>query len=515
MAGSDNLGNPTQGKLATLNLSQTNIVQYKYVNYADSLNSAYYKVWIDKGHYGYYDCFHTHDNIISSHMFRGCTALTTITLPSSAISIAIYAFQGCSSLTSIDLPNSITSIAGSAFADCIGLIDIYIPSSVTNLHENAFVRCTSLKAFNVSEQNLHYCDVDGVLFDKTKTILCRYPYAKATSYDIPEGVQCIGNSAFSGCSSLSQIAIPNGVDKIGDYAFKNCTGLVNITIPNGVDKIGNSAFYDCTGLTAIDLPNSITTIEALAFKGCTGLTAIDLPNNIITINIEVFKDCTGLAAIDLPNNITTIESYAFAGCTGLIAINLPNSLTTIESVAFVRCTGLVELTIPDSVIEIDPSSFGYCTGLTRVVLPNNSMFRMSNSSFEGCYNLSEIHSPNSTPPASARGCFGGGVNKETCLLYVPIGSKATYQSTPGWQDFINIIEENITTLPVIPTSDVVVRSVAHGLSIETKEKTPIAIYAVSGQKVHQAYVNGTTNIFLNKGVYIVKIKDENRKVIIK
>ena len=41
----------------------------------------------------------------------------------------------------------------------------------------------------------------------------------------------IGDNAFSGCSSLSEIVIPDSVYTIGANAFVNCTGLTNVLMP--------------------------------------------------------------------------------------------------------------------------------------------------------------------------------------------------------------------------------------------------------------------------------------------
>ena len=39
--------------------------------------------------------------------------------------------------------------------------------------------------------------------------------------------------------------IPDGVETIGDYAFSSCYGLMDITIPVSVISIGSMAFEDC------------------------------------------------------------------------------------------------------------------------------------------------------------------------------------------------------------------------------------------------------------------------------
>ena len=72
------------------------------------------------------------------------------------------------------------------------------------------------------------------------------------SVDIPNEIEslivtCIGESAFSDCSNLSNITLPEGLTTVGDMAFLNCSNLSNITLPEGVISIGNDAFKGCSG----------------------------------------------------------------------------------------------------------------------------------------------------------------------------------------------------------------------------------------------------------------------------
>ncbi len=100
--------------------------------------------------------------------------------------------------------------------------------------------------------------VDGILFDKDRTTIIKYPEGKQgiVEYKIPKGVTKIGDSAFSRCSSLTNIIIPEGVTSIGGEAFCECSSLTNITIPEGVTSIENNAFSGCSSLTNITIPEN-------------------------------------------------------------------------------------------------------------------------------------------------------------------------------------------------------------------------------------------------------------------
>ena len=336
------------------------------------------------------------------------SAKGAITIPSEidgkpVTSIGDSAFEDCTGLTSITISNSVTSIGYKAFYDCTGLTSITIPNSVTSIGDLAFEDCTGLTSINVASDNNYYSSNNGVLFNKKKTALIRYPEGKSqTSYTIPNSVTRIGYGAFRGCTGLTSITIPNSVTSIASWAFDGCTGLTSInvasgnnyysdnngvlfnkkktelirypegksqtsyTIPDSVTSIGNWAFDGCTGITSITIPNSVTSIGAHAFDGCTGLTSITIPNSVTSIGYMAFYGCTGLTSIAIPNSVTSIGNWAFFECTGLTSITIPNSVTSIGDGAFNSCTGLTSITIPDSVTSIGDKAFRDCTGLKDV-----------------------------------------------------------------------------------------------------------------------------------------------------
>ena len=281
-------------------------------------------------------------------------------------------------------------------------------------------------------------------------------------------------------------------DTISDYMFLNCIALRNVTLPNSVTSIGNSAFSGCTSLISITIPNSVTSIGDDAFYSCTRLTNITIPNNVTSIGDNAFYSCTSLTSITIPNSVTSIGNHAFAS-SGLTSVIIPNSVTSIGNYAFQDCSRLTSITIGNNVTSI------------------------GGSAFSGCSKLVEIYSKNPTPP-SVYGYTGGysfsNATKKACRLYVPTGSYALYLRS--W-DFDNIIETNfdITAINQINTDNTVIKSVANGIAIETKESTPVSVFNLSGQKVYQSVVNGNMEIPLNKGIYIVKMNNESEKIIVK
>jgi len=255
-------------------------------------------------------------------------------IPDTVKNIGNEAFIDCSELQSIEIPNSVTSIGYSAFYSCTSLTSIYIPNSVTSIDEYVFYDCCNLTEIIVDEDNLNFCDVDGVLFDKNKTELYRFPEGKSTlNYAIPDTVRNVGNNAFSNGVNLQSIEILNSVMSIGSSAFSDCESLQSIEIPNSVMSIGHSAFWGCSSLKSISIADSVTSIHDWAFFDCISLETISIPNSVTNIGNHVFKGCNSLKSIEIPDSVTSIGYGSFCDCNSLKSIIIPRSIDYIGNYA--------------------------------------------------------------------------------------------------------------------------------------------------------------------------------------
>lgn len=88
-------------------------------------------------------------------------------------------------------------------------------------------------------------DEFGVKYSKDWKRLLRAPESLSGKYSIRKGVKVIGDRAFCGCKSLTNINIPNSVTTIGRGAFSRCNSLTSITIPNSVVTIIGNPFCYC------------------------------------------------------------------------------------------------------------------------------------------------------------------------------------------------------------------------------------------------------------------------------
>ena len=136
---------------------------------------------------------------------------------------------------------------------------------------------TTTELINKTEQIINDYD------DKLISIIQR----DITEITIPEGVDKISTSAFSGCYNLTKVIIPDSVTLIGSYAFNTCSNLPSIVLPNSVTVIYAYAFINCTNLTDIVLPNSVTSITNNVFNNCTALKDVILGDGFNANNLNL------------------------------------------------------------------------------------------------------------------------------------------------------------------------------------------------------------------------------------
>ena len=300
-------------------------------------------------------------------------------------------------------------VTGIERISCYGSeIDLYIPACVTKITNPETSEFGSgIVSINVDESNPAFSSVDGVLFDKNKTVLLAYPRSNtSTAYTIPDSVTTIGDYAFCDCNSLTSVTIPDSVTTIGGYAFAWCYDLESITIPDSVTKIEASAFHYCPKLTSVTIPDSVTEIGDSAFNSCESLTTIELPDSIISIGDYAFESCGELAHITLPDSLQSIGKYAFAWCDSIESIILPEKVKAIGDFAFYSCDELAKITVDESnayfsndeygvIFNKDKTSLVFCPCDFETYTIPNGVTEICNSAFAGCEKLTNVIIPDS------------------------------------------------------------------------------------------------------------------------
>jgi len=92
---------------------------------------------------------------------------------------------------------------------------IVIPKNVESINCNPFFRCDSLENIIVEKENLYFSDVNGVLFNKEKTLLISYPEGKnEVNYTIPETVEKLNIDSFGYHTKINNLTIKSNVKEM-------------------------------------------------------------------------------------------------------------------------------------------------------------------------------------------------------------------------------------------------------------------------------------------------------------
>ena len=240
---------------------------------------------------------------------------------------------------------------------------------------------------------------NGIIFGKELSAVWFVPYDYEGTFEIPNSVTQIGQSAFQGCKDLTAIEIPNSVTSIGAKAFYGCSGITDInvewespitisinevfeseTLENILLNIPENTWVSyvieyswnqfknirCGELTVTDYTDGTYFYRYLPTSGKavlvynssnTNLTSISIPQrisaegsfySIIALGANAFKDNTNAKGdLVIPNGCEFIGTYVFYGCKNLSSVTIPPSLKESGTDAFGNCSGLSRVDISD------------------------------------------------------------------------------------------------------------------------------------------------------------------------
>ena len=313
---------------------------------------------------------------LQNEVFLNCSNLTSVAIPNSVTNIGISAFKNCASLAKVTIGSSVASIGDEVFSGCTKLNHIALPASVTSINFGWWLStCTSLTAIMVDALNPTYSSsADGVMFDKERTTLIRYPPGKVGTYAIPNRVTRIGDSSFHGCTNLTGITIPDGVVSIGGHAFTECTGLSLINIPASVTSIAGNCAVRCSQLKRFvvdDANKSYRTDSDGVIFSKDGATLVSyprgrrgdyaIPSSVTYIGFTAFEGCPELTKVTIPDSVNNIEGWSFVGNHNLISVTIPSGITEIKHCTFYDCRNLASVYFKGNAPRLNPEwwwSFG-------------------------------------------------------------------------------------------------------------------------------------------------------------
>ncbi|WP_416993318.1 leucine-rich repeat domain-containing protein [Alistipes communis] len=380
---------------------------------------------------------------VPAESFKGCTSLTSLTVPASVTAVDAGAFEGCSKLADLSLGSGVTTVGDRAFADC-GLTALVLPDNVTELGSEVFAGNPTLASVKFGAGITAVSDGAFAGNDVIERLT------------IPKTVESIGAGAFAGWSKLNTLTVSgDALASIGSKAFENAVLLADIYCePTTAPTVAADSFAGagasvqgartvhvpsvdaysawtaaCSGYTfaalgddylsegvyyrvsagdkwSAELPASFSTLfvktagdntamsasqlsaVAAAVKGLSAAATVDLSEAVYESATfpAVFRDNKNLSDIVLPKNITAVAKHVFSG-SGLIRAHV-SAAVTYDVNTYASCASLASVTFDEYVPKITDAMFQGCP-LTQVVLPAE-VTTIGSNAFNGCKSLAKV-----------------------------------------------------------------------------------------------------------------------------
>ena len=321
---------------------------------------------------------------MGSHVFNGCSSLTSLEVPAALTGTLQGSFSNCSELEVFPDMRYVEELKGPVFENCRKLKEMYFYSGLTVTGGYTFAGCSSL---------------EKVWFSHLKVLEGRDLFIHCTSLQSVEAgfmdqPAKPDSCAFYGCSALTDLILPAGISVLAEGAFTGCRSLRSIpdltkldTLRSGIygsrltaEEQGDTGIFSgCSSLEEIcfDLQADLTAMNyfeknwmnKFVFKGDENLKKVVLPGNVGSfLPSEMFLGCGSLEELDnLANqpSLTTINQDVFRGCVSLKELKLPDTITSLGSVP----EGLEEFSVPPNAADCG-KIFADCFQLRKLSVPS-------------------------------------------------------------------------------------------------------------------------------------------------
>ena len=230
---------------------------------------------------------------IGSNAFDGCLYLTTVSLPSTLVSIGERAISSCESLKEITVPEGVVSMGRGCFSYNLGLEVLNLPSTLSTFDAETVQACSELKTINISKSNPYFVTEGGIVFNKSMDeLICCPSGLPIDDYTVPSTVREICQGAFA-FSRIKSIELPESVETIGKGVFFR-SELVSLSYPVGNATFQHSLFRDCRSLRRVYAPGVTQLSGELIFSDCAQLEELVLGVPLESIDERNLWNCSKL-----------------------------------------------------------------------------------------------------------------------------------------------------------------------------------------------------------------------------
>ncbi len=153
--------------------------------------------------------------------------------------------------------------------------EISIPAGITEIESNVFSSFRHLKTVHYAGTAAQWCDVQLCNYTSNpclhgaKMLFQEQPLIKL---EIPDTVTELGRNQFYQMGDLTEVVLPGSIPYI--RSFGQCDSLKKVIMKEGVQTIGEFAFSFCPQLETVFLPRSLKRIDDYAFSKSVRIQAV-------------------------------------------------------------------------------------------------------------------------------------------------------------------------------------------------------------------------------------------------
>lgn len=458
-----------------------------YENSKDNLNSPFFeKTTIKSVEFG---------NLmfkIETEMFKGCSALVSVTFGKGCDEIGNSAFGGCPVERLVSHSYKIENIQNSG-------LDMDIPVILDTESDFRGISDTNFTCFSnltLKERNMCYGLIKSkydLKFDK-----CHFkegefyvmPFEECHAFHDNPGVKVLARGediTYRACSEEGYLFTPStcfrdnvfdfygipesaelsreirvpspgklfdelGMQNIDKVEVLKLVGDINGTDVMTINRMSSLRYLDLSatnivegGVTYRDDLKTENGVVGRHFLKDIPLEVLHLPKSARIIADAAFFEMKNLKHVFIYDGLTSIGVSSFGICESLESVKIPDSVTSIGAHAFSCCFGLKGLSIGKSVRTIGESAFIFCS-VEEVLLPA-SVEKIGAGAFGYNPGLAKVVSLNPTPPEIDADTFDEEV-KAHVALHVRKGALVNYWLDPVWKEFLNMSEDVMCFLPI-------------------------------------------------------------------
>ena len=226
--------------------------------------------------------------------------------------------------TEVVMPDSLTDVGYGAFSQMGSLKTATVGRNVKDGQlVAAFAYDNALTEIKVPEGTKNYEAIDGVLYNKDKTVLTAFPLGKRVEND--------------------DYKMPAGTVKVADYAFAHAYTLTHVTFPDSLREVGYMSFIE-DKLTSVELPAEFETVGASAFQGNGQMTSLKLGGTKKVLG-SGFAYNQALTSVDFGTRLESLGNLSFTYVNGLTELVFPDTLVSLGDMGFANMPNLEKVHI--------------------------------------------------------------------------------------------------------------------------------------------------------------------------